>query len=146
VGFPINSFMDFRLWLEFDERELLGLATRIFGKCDPEHNGVSCYFKNREIEFHYDPFNDVVHIQFNWQTPPPRESGREEDFITSPEVQSGSMEGVRKFKEFLQELKQRDIGVAYEPADSRRGKLYSRVLRMVGMRKVGNIGLNDIWK
>ncbi len=128
--------MNFKEYFTGDD--LVALATRIFGNCDhisdddPDYEEVHCKFKNRDIEFVYEPENNLVDISFFWIEQPADPRGVEGVISQAGKVQAGTMEGIRKFEEFARELKKRGIGVSYT-ASGKREKIYRKVMQKAGM-------------
>jgi len=134
------NFYEMGLLLEFNKEEFMALAERIFGACrESGSNAAICKFKNRNIELDYYHGERLVGISFLWaagERPGEVSAKDPHTYGSGREVQSGTIEGIRKFKEFAQELKKRNIGIIYV-ALGRREKLYDRIMKQAGMRQSG---------
>jgi len=146
------NFHEFLLLEAFTREDLRALATRIFGHCDEWYDydddddyELTCRFKNRKIEFVYYPEERLIEVSFFFADDPT--GGVSPDvFTTGRELQSGTMEGIRKFEEFASELRKRGIGVKYETEGMRREDLYKRVMRKAGMTLAGSRGGYWTWR
>ncbi len=126
------NFYSMSLLLEFDHKELLEIATRIFGNCDEFYTDVNCVFRNRDIELTYYPHEKLVGVMFHFLEPPARFS-EDPDFPTGRELQPGTMEAIKKFGELAKELKKHNIGITYR-TEGRRIDLYKKVMEKAGLR------------
>lgn len=138
------------LLLEYLTREdLHALATRIFGRCDElgdYDDELTCRFKNRRIEFVYDPEEGLVEVSFFFDQDEPTGGISPDVFTTGRELQSGTMEGIQKFVEFARELRKHDIGIKYETEGRRREDLYKRVMQKAGMSSTFSRGGYWTWR
>lgn len=126
------NFYEMSLLLEFDAKDVLDLAERIFGhgRCGRDGREVRCWYSNRGITFTYDSNDRMIDVGFDFIDDPEEISA--DTLTTARRLQPGTMETIRKFKEFATELKKHGIGIKYRTR-GRRIDLYKKVLQQAGM-------------